>query len=244
MSSCQPKWELVWEDNFDAVGILDDDVWSKIPRNHTGWGHYMSDSDYLYDVRDGNLILRGIVNPDVSGDPVPYLTGGVYTKHKKGFYLGKLEIRAKLGEAQGAWPAFWLLPSDGTFNKTLHGTEIDIMEHLNSDSVVYQTVHSYYTIHLNQKEPRQNVIAPINRGEYNTYGVELYADSLVFSVNGRRTHTYPRIETDLEGQFPFDVSHYLLLDMQIGGTDWVGEVVPADFPVEMFIDWVRFYEWK
>ena len=66
---------------------------------------------------------------------------------------------------------------------------------------------------------------------------------LVFNINGKRTLNYPRIETDLEGQFPFDRSYYLMLDMQLGG-DWVGEVNPADLPVEMYIDWVRFYEWK
>ena len=49
------------------------------------------------------------------------------------------------------------------------------------------------------------------------------------------------IETDKEGQFPFvGKDFYLLLDMQLGG-NWVGQVDPADLPVEMEIDWVRFY---
>ena len=70
-----------------------------------------------------------------------------------------------------------------------------------------------------------------------------HADSVVFNVNGLRTFHYPRIETDLDGQFPFDRPFYLLLDMQLGGS-WVGEVNPDDLPVEMYIDWFRFYEWK
>ncbi len=55
--------------------------------------------------------------------------------------------------------------------------------------------------------------------------------------------TYPRIETDLPEQFPFDGDFYLLIDMQLGG-NWVGEVDPAQLPVEMLIDWVRFYKRK
>ena len=73
--------------------------------------------------------------------------------------------------------------------------------------------------------------------------MELGADSLVFSVNGRRTFAYPRIETDAEGQYPFDKPYYLLVDMQLGGT-WVGAIDPDEVPVEMEIDWVRYYRRK
>jgi hypothetical protein len=66
----------------------------------------------------------------------------------------------------------------------------------------------------------------------------------VFFINGQKTFTYPRIKTDKEGQFPFsEHKYYLLLDMQLGGS-WVGKVNPDDLPVEMEIDWVRFYEFK
>ena len=39
----------------------------------------------------------------------------------------------------------------------------------------------------------------------------------------KRHFVYPRIETEQEGQFPFDIPQYLLIDMQLGGT-WVGPV--------------------
>ena len=237
----QSRWKLVWEENFDKDGVIDETVWSKIPRGQSDWNRHMSDDNALYDVKNDNLILRGMVNPGLSGDTMPFITGGIYTKDKKSFYHGKIEIRAKLGNARGAWPAFWLLPFDNV--RYPHGGEIDIMERLNNDTIAYQTVHSYYTINLNQTVPRKNTAAPIRKDDYNVYGVELYSDSLVFSINGKRTFHYPRIETDLEGQFPFDRSYYLLLDMQLGGS-WVGEVNANDLPVEMYIDWVRFYEWK
>ncbi len=231
------KWKLIWEDNFDK-GTIDSKVWSKIPRGTADWDKHMSDYDSLYLIQNGNLILKGIVNP--TNDTMPYLTGGLHTKGKKPFYRGKVEISAKFENAKGAWPAFWLLPFDGI--KYPHGGEIDIMEHLNSDTIVYQTVHSYYTLNLNQKDnPKQGTIAPIHLGEYNTYAVELYSDSLVFSVNGIHTMNYPCIETDKEGQFPFDREMYLLLDMQLGGS-WVGDIKKEDLPVAMYIDWVRFYQ--
>lgn len=65
----------------------------------------------------------------------------------------------------------------------------------------------------------------------------------VLYFNGKRNFVYPRIETEQEGQFPFNIPQYLLIDMQLGGS-WVGTVDPADLPVEMEVDWVRHYQWK
>lgn len=240
---CEPspaEWKLVWEDNFDQADSFDPASWSKIPRGTSDWNNYMSDFDSCYAMRDGKLVLRGLVNYSLPNDTAPYVTGGVYTKDKVGFNNGRLEIHAKLNGATGAWPAFWLLPQDA---KWPGGGEIDIMERLNNDSIAYQTVHSHYTFNLGIKDnPKQGSTGVIDPNDFNTYTVEMYADSLVFFINDTRTFAYPRIETEKEGQYPFnDSQFYLLLDMQLGGS-WVGAVDPEDLPVEMEIDWVRFYQ--
>ena len=235
----QPEWHLVWEENFDQINDFDPAVWSKIPRGTADWNNYMSDFDSLYEMRNGNLVLRGIQNLTQPQDTAPFLTGGVYTKGKMGFMDGRLEIKAKLNGATGAWPAFWLLSQEGQWPM---GGEIDIMERFNYDNIAYQTVHSHYTYDLGFKTtPPQGSTGPIHPEAYNVYAVEMYADSLCFFINDQHTFTYPRIETDQEGQFPFHQPFYLLLDMQLGGS-WVGAVDPTELPVEMSIDWVRFYQ--
>lgn len=238
---CKPsgEWQLVWEDNFDQADNFDPASWSKIPRGTSDWNNYMSDFDSCYAMRDGNLILRGLVNYSLPTDTAPYITGGIFTKDKVGFNNGRLEIRAKLNGATGAWPAIWLLPQEG---KWPDGGEIDIMERLNNEDIAYQTVHSHYTFDLGIKDnPKQGGTGPINKNDYNIYGVDMYSDSLVFSINHERTFVYPRIETDKEGQYPFNQPFYLLIDMQLGGS-WVGAVDPKNLPVEMEVDWVRFYQ--
>ncbi len=239
---CKPsdEWALVWEDNFDQPDSFNPDYWSKIPRGTSDWNNYMSDFDSCYAMHDGNLILKGLVNYSMPNDTAPYLTGGIYTKGKVGFQDGRIDIRAKLNPAQGAWPAFWLLPEG---EKWPDGGEIDIMERLNYDSIAYQTVHSAYTFTLGIKDnPPQGSFSAIIPDDYNIYSVEMCSDSLIFFINDKRTFAYPRIETDKEGQFPFaNKPFYLLLDMQLGGS-WVGSVDPADLPVQMDIDWVRFYQ--
>ena len=69
----------------------------------------------------------------------------------------------------------------------------------------------------------------------------MYPDSLSFYINDKHTFTYPRIQTDKKGQYPYNEPFYLLIDMQLGG-NWVGKVDTKDLPVEMLVDWVRFYQ--
>lgn len=234
-------WKLVWQDEFDQKSGFDTLTWSKIPRNKAPWGKYMSDCEACYKVKRGNLILKGIKNPDRQTDTATYLTGGLYTFGKRSFLGGRLEIRAKLQGAKGAWPAIWLLPAEPQKYPWPRGGEIDIMERLNFDSIAYQTVHSYYTYKLNiTNKPPHSKTGRIDPEGYNTYAVEMYPDRIVFFINDHLTLTYPRIETDQEGQFPYYIPMYLLIDMQLGGS-WVGPVDPEDVPVEMKVDWVRYY---
>lgn len=233
-------WKLVWEENFDTP-VLDTATWSKIPRWTPEWAKYMSDNEACYELSDGNLILKGLANPDRKADTAAYLTGGVYTKYKRAFHGGRLEVKARLHGATGAWPAIWLKPFEEADYPWPTGGEIDIMERLNYDSIVYQTVHSTYTHHLNlKKDPPQGSTGKIDPDAYNIYAVEMYPDSVVFFINNKRNFAYPRIETDKEGQFPFDKPYYLLIDMQLGG-GWVGSIDPEDVPVQMEVDWVRYY---
>lgn len=233
-------WTLQWQEEFDKPGI-DPEVWTYCHRGQPDWCNTMSQDPSLYEVRDGKLILRGKVNPDTISDPSPYITGGIWTKGLKTFEPGRFEIRAKLQGAKGAWPAIWLLPANSVKGWPDDG-EIDIMERLNNNHVAYQTVHSNYTYTLDKTdEPQASKVSPINRDDWNVYGVDILPDAIVFHINGEVTNVYPKIDSLQHlGQFPFYVPQYLLIDMQLGG-NWVGKVDPADLPVEMEVDWVKYY---
>lgn len=232
-------WKLVWEEDFNGPS-LDTTVWQRTTRGTSSWQNTQSSDPRCLEMRDGLLVLKGIVNDNLQADTAHYLTGGVVTMDKHAFDGGKVEVRARLHGAKGAWPAIWMMPYDHKY-KWPDGGEIDIMERLNYDSIAYQTVHSHYTYTLGINDPPHGGKAAINPDDFNTYGVEFYQDSLVFYINGVKDFTYPRIKTDKEGQFPFNKPMYLLIDMQLGGS-WVGEVDPNDLPVEMEIDWVRHYQ--
>lgn len=235
------KWKLIWEDQFNG-NVIDSNKWSKIAPGQSDWNKHMSSHSECYNQSDGKLYLKGIKNPDTLTDPRPYFTGGVYTKGKFAFQYGKIEIRAKLECAQGAWPAIWMLAEKNKYGKYPMNGEIDIMEHLNSDSIIYQTTHSHYTLNLKQKDnPPHSGTAKLNINDFNSFGLEWYPDKLVFTLNGVETFRYPRKKDVDPSQWPYDQPFYVMIDQQLGGS-WVGKINLSQLPVQMIIDWVKVYQ--
>lgn len=234
-------YRLLWKDNFRGRR-LDTEKWSDITRGPATWRRYMSQEESLAYVRKGRLVLRAVENKGIApSDTASFLTGGIYTKGRFSISYGKVEIRASMQSGAGVWPAIWMLPEEGAWPDA---GEIDIMEHLNHDSFIYQTVHSHYTHVLgNKTDPPHSVKVPADVGKYNIYGVEILPDKIVFSVNGSPAMTYPRLSPDglpSESQYPFGTPFYILLDMQIGGP-WAGPPDASELPVEMHVDWIKVY---
>lgn len=236
------KYELDWTEDFNS-STLDETVWSKIEPYESGnpdWRKNISSYDGCFDFRDGNIVLRGIRNPGaaITGDDRTYLCGGIESLGKKSFKNGRVEIRAKTSSARGAWPALWMMPEDGSAGWPGCG-EIDIFEHLNYDSFVYQTLHSNYTHNVNKEYPLSHITYGVDVSQYNTYSAVLSPDTLKLMVNDVVTMQYPNL--GIAEQFPYAKDFYLILDMQLGGS-WVGNVTGENLPVEMYIDWVKFYK--
>ncbi len=95
------KYRLTWQDHFR--GKTSTAVRGRRFRAalQADWKRYMSPADSLYDVRKGKLILRGAVNTDLEADTAQFVTGGLYTKHKRTVKYGKVEVQAKFGGAGG-----------------------------------------------------------------------------------------------------------------------------------------------
>ncbi len=142
----QSKWTLVWQDDF-VSDQLDNAHWTRCTRGNPDWKNTMSNDPRLLKIKDGVLQLRGIVNDTQDKDPAPNLTAGVSSKGKFSFQYGKVQIRARFKSAQGAWPALWMLGAEKGWPAN---GEIDLMEHLNFDHKIYQTLHSEYTIKMDK----------------------------------------------------------------------------------------------
>ena len=232
----ETTWNLVWEENFDGPGI-DPASWTRIPKGGSDWNDMMSLREDLAFIDNGQLVLLGKEGgPD---DATPFVTGGIASRGKKSFREARVEIRAKFSSAQGFWPALWLMPD--TSLPSPEYAEVDLMEHLNHDGFVYQTVHSRYTLDGGE-EPAKSATGPVDKDGWNIYAAEIHEDCVCLFVNGIKTLTYPRVEGK-ENQFPWpDYPFYFILSNQLGGS-WVGPVdEPEELPTELRVDWIRVYE--
>ncbi|MDE6608120.1 MAG: glycoside hydrolase family 16 protein [Lachnospiraceae bacterium] len=233
------NWILVWKEDFNN-NKLDTTVWSKIPRGKSAWNNTMSLDNRCFEFRNGCIVLKGIVNDNLKSDTSKYLTGGIYTKHKKAYKPGRIIVRAKLNGARGAWPAIWLVPFK-TDKPWLWDGEIDIMERFHHKPYVLQTIHSLHTRDVDSKFPERLVKVPVDFKQFNEYGVDIEEDSIIFHVNGVKTLSYPKLSKDSEiPQFPFFHDWTLIIDMQLGGGQ-VGSINDSELPVEMEIDWIKHY---
>ena len=60
-------------------------------------------------------------------DKNQYTSTRLVTKGKKDFLYGRIEVKAKLPEGKGTWPAIWLMPTDSVYGDWPKSGEIDIM---------------------------------------------------------------------------------------------------------------------
>jgi beta-glucanase (GH16 family) len=238
----KPKtWELIFKDEFNRSGSFDTTKWIFCERHNAAWTKYLTpSSDYAYQ-EGGNLVLR-MDNKTIPGDSVPYHSGGIKTQTKFSFLFGKVEVRAKFNQGKGSWPAIWMMPENSTYGGWPNSGEIDIMEHVNNENVVHQTIHNASVTGANGGSTATKS-GPYNSTGYNIYGIVWTPDEIQFYVNNQHRYTYKKTANATSKEWPFDKPFHLILN-QSGGAGWPGPITDADLPFSMYVDWVKVYKEK
>lgn len=245
------SYNLIWHDEFNG-DKLDDTIWSYDP-HEPGWTNeelqeYTESTDNVF-VKDGNLVLKAIETEQEDGSKY-YTSGKIKSQNKKDFMYGKVEVRAKVPEGQGLWPAIWMMPTDESFyGQWPKCGEIDIMEVLGSDTNI-----SYSTIHYGEPHAEQQGTISLKGGakfsdDYHVFTVIwepgqmkfLTDDELVLTVND----WFTAVEGEDEKAYPapFNQTFFMQLNLAVGGT-WPGNPdATTDFDnAEFLIDYVRVYQ--
>ena len=236
--------KLLWSDEFDQEGIPSDKKWSFEVGDH-GWGNnelqmYTANKLTNARVQAGVLIVEAHAD---SSQPKGYTSAKLVSKGKGSWQYGYFEIRAKLPQGRGTWPAIWMLPEENRFGGWPKNGEIDIMEHVGFDpGTVHGTVHTEAFNHMIGTQKGGQLMVPDFASEFHTYAIDWMKEQIDFYVDGEHYFSFNNTGKDYK-EWPFDQPFYLILNLAVGG-NWGGKegVDPQIWPQRMEVDYVREYQ--
>lgn len=226
-------YQTVWSDEFNG-STVDTANWN-FETGGKGWGNH--EQEYYQaanaTVANGNLVIT-VKQEDVQSNH--FTSSRMTTKGKHEFLYGKIEARIKIPVGQGLWPAFWMLGANIDKVGWPASGETDIMEHINTDSLLYGTLHWDNNGHMQKGDTL--VFTP---SDYHVYAVEWDSASIRWYLDGMKYHEVD-IHNNVNGTDEFHKPSFILLNFAIGG-DWPGQVIDkSKLPAKMYVDYVRVYK--
>jgi beta-glucanase (GH16 family) len=256
--------ELVWSDEFDQDGPVSQDKWNveTIPPNNGSWWNgelqFYTDKADNIKVEDGLLKITAKYE---SYEGKNYTSARINTQDKFEFTYGRVEMRAKLPNWEGMWPAFWLLGANIDEIGWPNCGELDILEHgdyvkdstSNDPGLISSAVHygpqdySRQTTSVpgkiffdtgQERFIRSEKIIEKPFEEYHTYSMQWAPDKIQFFIDDEMHLEFP-----MQSQHsPFDKPFFLLLNLAVGG-HWTDGYVASGFTEATYeIDYVRVYQ--
>lgn len=242
------EYQLVWSDEFDYTGLPDSTKWIyDTEGNSNGWGNNEL-QHYTQDRKENAWVENGVLHITALQESIEGKDYSSARLNSKSDWLhGKIEVRAKLPNGRGTWPAIWMMPGDWSFQDGNWPDigEIDIMEHVGHDKgVIHASAHS--KDYQWQKGTQQTAIIniPDATENFHSYILEWSEDIMKCYVDEQLFFEYKN-EGLGESKWPYTKPFYLILNVAVGGA-W-GSVKGIDkeaFPQTMEVDFVRVYQKK
>lgn len=235
---------LIWQDEFNGEGV-DQSKWNfeigdGCP-NVCGWGNnelqfYREENT---SVSNGKLTIQAR-NQSFSGKS--YTSSRLTTQDKFEFQYGRVDIRAKLPEGQGIWPALWMLGANINQVSWPACGEIDIMEMIGGgdgrDNVTHGTVHwddGGYASYSGSKKVASGNLSD----KYYVYSLIWTNTSIKWLINDEQYHV---IDITPAGLSEFRQDFFLIMNVAVGG-NWPGSPNSStQFPQEMKVDYIRVFQ--
>ena len=241
-------WSLVWADEFDGT-TLDDSKWTLqlgdgCP-NLCGWGNnelqiYTPDN---YTVADGLLTITAREEGEGA-----YTSTRMTTDGKADWTYGRFEIKAKLPETQGLWPAIWMFFSEDTYGGWAASGEIDIMENIGSrPDEVFGTLHYGAPFPGNVFSGDEfQLAAGTFADDFFVFALEWEEGEIRWYVNNVLYQTQTSDDWYTTGSddpaAPFDHAFHMILNVAVGGNLPGPPDATTVFPQSMQVDYVRVYK--
>lgn len=239
--SSSSEFPYLWNDEFDTI---DTTRWTfETGTGASGWGnnewqYYTARPENAY-VKDGILHIRA--NKE-SFEGASYTSARLITKGKFSFTYGTVEARIALPTGKGIWPAFWMLGENIDAVSWPTCGEIDIIEAVNDEGIVYGTNHWQYegshAEYGNNTGNFHGASKELDITQFHTYKMVWDEKLIAMYVDDFKYHEIS-IEGNSGGTEAFHKPQFFLLNVAVAG-NWPGfEVDDSQFPNEMLVDYIR-----
>jgi beta-glucanase (GH16 family) len=248
---------LVWSDEFNTDGPVDQSKWFHQTQIPAGGSWFNNEVQHYTNLLPNSFVSNGNLN--IVAKKQTYTNQNVTKEYtsarlnsKFAFTYGRVDIRAKVPNNQGTWPALWLLGKnvneDGGYFDSNFGTtgwpacgELDIMEHgifsnqpINYVGAAIHTPSSFG----NTQNKGGTQLGDISQNYY-VYSMNWSPNQISFLIDNVIFYTYnPTVKN--ANTWPFDADQFFLLNVAMGG---FAGTIPTNFTqASMIIDYIRVYQ--
>ena len=231
-------YELIWSEEFDAP-ILNAAIWNI----ETGFGKNYEEQLYTSNpenirLEDGKLVITALKGNEKNS----YTSARINTLNKQHFKYGRIEVRAKLPNGSGTWPAIWMLGANHLSKGYPYCGEIDIMEHVGkSPNEIHGAVH--FPLESEKLISSSDVLLVEDiKDTFHVYAIEWDRKEITYSIDET---AYFRFDISQANQTfkknVFRKPFYLIINLALGG-NWAGEIEDSIFPAQLYIDYIKYYK--
>ena len=236
---------LTWSDEFSGTDI-NTNYWG-FDIGGNGWGnnelqYYTNRNAYL---KDGMLVIRA-QQESYSGRN--YTSARLKTQGKQNFQYGRIDIRARMPEGQGIWPALWMLGKNITEVSWPYCGEVDIMEMVGGgsgkDNRVLGTAHwnvgglttDYSPTYFgNTKSMSENL-----SNNFHVYSIVWDSNRIKWYIDDVQYHIMSI--DDSASLAAFQKEFFFIFNIAVGGNLPGNPNTSTVFPQRLLVDYVRVFQ--
>ncbi|PKV50182.1 glycosyl hydrolase family 16 [Aquimarina sp. MAR_2010_214] len=232
---------LVWSDEFNTNGPPNAANWIyDLGTGTNGWGN--NEKQYYTNRTDNIIVADGMLKITAKSESYSgsnYTSARIKSQGLYDFKYGRIDVRAKLPEGGGTWPALWMLGANYETAIWPACGEIDIMEHVgNNQNTIHGSIHTTSSSG-NTVNTGSTTVSNVS-SEFHIYSVNWSGDEISFLIDDEIHYTYNPTIKDAT-TWPFDANQFIIFNIAMGGN--MGETIDPTFTEStMEIDYVKVYQ--
>ena len=246
-------YSLVWSDEFSGTSLNTDDWTYEIGDgcpDLCGWGN----RELEFYRSENATVASGLLTIEAREEYYggkKYTSSRIKTEHKQFFKYGRIDIRAKMPQGQGLWPALWTLGENISTVGWPASGEIDIMEMVGGNGTDgYNDSTTHGTIHFETGDGcgfncrdyqggKKSLSSGKLADDFNVFSIDWTTDSITWLLNDVSFHSEqitPANRTEFHEEF------FFIFNVAVGG-EWPGSPdSSSQFPQQMQVDYIRVFQ--